>query len=124
VATQLEETIERLRDLHGVYERALMLAGDELAASHPTPLSSSQWQEILLRRAEGELEQVGVYHGRWSLFSSREIGALASALRGDRSGPAAVGLVREALAGELRGLVREDEAVTRLLEAETRVLSR
>lgn len=73
MSAQANETIFRLRSLHGVYERALMNAGDLLVENVKSKLTSRGWFEAILKQASGELEAAGVFHGRWSLFSTDEL---------------------------------------------------
>lgn len=71
--SEASATIFRLRSLHGVYERALMNAGDALVENVASPLDARGWFEALLKQASGELQAAGVFHGRWSLFSDDEL---------------------------------------------------
>jgi hypothetical protein len=80
-----EATIERLRSLNGVMERALMIAGDALA-ENVNDLTSHEWFERLLRKAARELQDHEVFGGRWSLFSDEEIADLFEAISGDGDG--------------------------------------
>jgi hypothetical protein len=69
----------RLRELHGVLERALMIAADALSESHPE-FGARQWFEHLMRTSGGQLEEAEAFRGRWSLFTDDEMEALEARL--------------------------------------------
>lgn len=95
MSTPERDTISRLRDLHGVYERALMLAGDALVEVHQAArpgsaaagLGTREWFDALIRRAAADLEDYGRLRGRWALFGDEEIAALYEVLVGGSDGP-------------------------------------
>lgn len=88
----MNETIFRLRSLHGVYDRALMNASAMIANDRLRILASSSKPpepvvvfEELLAGAQKELELAGVFHGRWTLFDHEELVMIATASDGHGS---------------------------------------
>lgn len=104
---QMHDTILRVRRMHGVYDKALMIAAEALVEAHPTAgLVARDWHERLLMRATQELTDDGVLPaGRWALFSNDDLLQLREAA-GAVANPVAHGLTVEldaAVAG--RGIV-------------------
>lgn len=96
-----EETIRRLRELHGVLELSTLLAADALVEAHPGTLSSSQWFERLIHLAAARLTDAGRFHGRFVLFEDEELKEIYSALAENDSRP---------LASQLAGEIEQEGA--------------
>lgn len=77
---QREETIRRLRALHGALEMGLLLAADALEEAHPD-LSSRQWFETLLSQGVKKLVDEARMSGRLAFFSDDEIIELDIAMK-------------------------------------------
>lgn len=73
---ELDETVYRLRRLHGVLDRAVSNAAEALAENVHAGLLPTEWRDSLLRTASQEMADADVFDGRWSLFSDYEIEVL------------------------------------------------
>lgn len=82
---QLEETVFRLRRLHGVLDAALLLASEALYESVGGGLLVGEWHDTLIQRAVKELNDEGVFEGRWLLFTDEELAMFAAMLRSERN---------------------------------------
>lgn len=78
----LEETIYRMRRLHGVLDCALGLAAAALHENVGGGLLVSEWHERLIQEATKKLKDEGVFDGRWILFTDDELGAMAEVVPG------------------------------------------
>lgn len=80
MASIFNEQEQRLRELNGVLDMALLLATDVIVEAESHGLSKAEWQRRLISTAARKLADVQQFAGRFSLFTDEELQTISEGL--------------------------------------------